>query len=279
MTPTVNGTVQAAHSFTQGFTYNDLGLVSTLTYPTCTHAGCTQPVPAVFADVPVGYWAQLEDRRRFARPGSPTAAWSARLRYCPEAQLLRSQMAVFLVKAAAGSTYTPPACTGIFADVPCPSQFADWIEDLYRRGITAGCTVTPLQYCPNSNVSNTQMAIFLLRSKEGAGYQPPACSAPPFLDVSCTTTGSAAWIVEAGRRQLAVSCAPGYFCPDTPLTRAQMAVLLARGFDIPVTTDPNTSRTIQFAYTQGLLTGVTGYGTLFLITPTCSSARSFTATA
>ena len=252
-------------AFTQAFTYNDLGLVSSLTYPTCTHTGCTQTVPAVFADVPVGYWAQLEIEG-IRKAGITDGCLTNPLRYCPGDQLLRSQMAVFLVRAAAGSSYTPPACTGIFADVPCPSPFANWIEDLYRRGITAGCNVSPLQYCPNSNVSNTQMAIFLLRSKEGASYQPPACSASPFLDVSCATTGSAAWIVEAGRRQIAVSCTPGYFCPDTPLTRAQMAVLLARGFDLPVTTDPNTSRTIQLAYTQGLLTsvtdGVTTYGTL-----------------
>ena len=45
-----------------------------------------------------------------------------------------------------------------------------------------------------------------------------------------------------------------------------MAALLARAFDIPVATDPNTQRTVNFFYTQGLLTSVTGgattYGTL-----------------
>jgi RHS repeat-associated protein len=215
----------------------------------------------VFADVPVGYWAQLEIEA-IRKAAITEGCLTNPLRYCPEAQLLRSQMAVFLVKAAAGPGYVPPACTGIFADVPCPSQFADWIEELYHRGITAGCAVSPLRYCPDSSVSNTQMAIFLLRSKEGASYQPPPCSAPPFVDVSCASTGSAAWIVEAARRQIALSCMPGFFCPDTPLTRAQMAVMLTRGFDFPVTTDPNTSRTVQFAYTQGLLTGVTGYGIL-----------------
>ena len=269
VTPTINGTAQAAHAFTQGFTYNDLGLVSSLDYPTCTHAECVQPAPAVFFDVPAGYGARLEIEAIY-KAAITDGCLTNPLRYCPEAQLLRSQMAKFLVKAAAGPSYIPPACTGIFADVPCPSpsgNWADWIEDLYHRGITAGCGVSPLRYCPDSNVSNTQMAIFLLRSKEGAGYQPPPCSAPPFLDVSCATTGSAAWIVEAGRRQIAVSCTPGFFCPDTPLTRAQMAVMLTRGFDLPVTTDPNTSRTVQFAYTQGLLTNVAGYVSLLTYYP------------
>jgi RHS repeat-associated protein len=53
---------------------------------------------------------------------------------------------------------------------------------------------------------------------------------------------------------------------SSPLPRAHMAVLLTRGFDFPVTTDPNTSRAANFLYAQGLLTGVTGgmttYGTL-----------------
>jgi YD repeat-containing protein len=102
----------AGESFTQGFTYNDLGLVSSLAYPTCTHAGCTQPAPAVFNDVPVGYWAQLEIeaiRKATITEGCLTNP----LRYCTEAQLLRSQMAVFLVTATASrrrKATTPTRC-------------------------------------------------------------------------------------------------------------------------------------------------------------------------
>jgi len=51
--------------------------------------------------------------------------------YCPGNAVTRQQMAVFLLKDLLGSTYVPPTCTGTFDDVPCPSQFADWIEDLY----------------------------------------------------------------------------------------------------------------------------------------------------
>ena len=57
----------------------------------------------------------------------------------------RQQMAVFLLKAFEGSTYVPPACTGIFDDVTCTpgTGFPDWIEELANRGITGGCSVTP----------------------------------------------------------------------------------------------------------------------------------------
>ena len=53
----------------------------------------------------------------------------------------RQSMAVFLLKARHGLCYTPPPCTppGVFADVPCPSTFADWIEALFDEGITGGC--------------------------------------------------------------------------------------------------------------------------------------------
>ncbi len=41
---------------------------------------------------------------------------------------LRQQMAVFLLKGRHGICYVPPPCTGTFSDVPCPSEFANWIE-------------------------------------------------------------------------------------------------------------------------------------------------------
>ena len=58
----------------------------------------------------------------------------------------RAQMAVFLLKAEHGSSYAPPACAGAFPDVPCPSLFADWIEQLAAEGVTAGCGGG--LYCP-----------------------------------------------------------------------------------------------------------------------------------
>ena len=61
--------------------------------------------------------------------------------YCPDNPVTRQQMAVFLLKTLLGSTYVPDPCGGDFDDVPCPSQFADWIEDLAGRSITGGCSV------------------------------------------------------------------------------------------------------------------------------------------
>jgi S-layer homology domain len=85
--------------------------------------------------------------------------------YCPANTVTRQQMAVFLLKALEGSAYVPPACTGIFDDVPCTpgTGFSDWIEELFDRGITGGCSVTPPLYCPTNPNNRGQMAAFLTK--------------------------------------------------------------------------------------------------------------------
>ena len=81
----------------------------------------------------------------------------------------RGQMAVFVWKGLKGDEAPPPARQGVFADVPCPSQFADYIEGIYAAGITAGCGGG--NYCPNasitnahSSITNAQMAVYLVKA-------------------------------------------------------------------------------------------------------------------
>jgi uncharacterized repeat protein (TIGR03803 family) len=84
--------------------------------------------------------------------------------YCPTNPVTRQQMAVFLLKTEHGSSYVPPGCTGIFGDVACPSQFADWIEQLYTENVTGGCQLSPLLYCPGNSVLRGQMSAFLTKT-------------------------------------------------------------------------------------------------------------------
>ena len=86
--------------------------------------------------------------------------------YCPGNTVTRQQMAVFLLKALEGSAYDPPDCAGIFDDVPCTpgTGFSDWIEELYNRTITGGCSVTPPLYCPTNPNNRGQMAVFLVKT-------------------------------------------------------------------------------------------------------------------
>jgi serine protease AprX len=84
--------------------------------------------------------------------------------YCPDSAVTRAQMAVFLLKTHLGTAYTPPGATGIFGDVPVGSFAADWIEDLYHRNVTGGCSATPLLYCPGNPNTRGQMAAFLTKT-------------------------------------------------------------------------------------------------------------------
>lgn len=82
--------------------------------------------------------------------------------YCPDALVTRDQMAVFLLRAKYGSSYSPPAATGVFADVDLGHWAAAWIEQLASEGITAGCGGG--NYCPSTQVTRDQMAVFLVRT-------------------------------------------------------------------------------------------------------------------
>ena len=86
--------------------------------------------------------------------------------YCPDNPVTRGQMAVFLLKALEGPTYDPPDCANVFDDVPCTPGvgFSDWIEELYHRGITGGCSAAPLSYCPTNPNNRGQMAVFLVKT-------------------------------------------------------------------------------------------------------------------
>ena len=92
--------------------------------------------------------------------------------YCPGDVVTREQMAVFLLKAKNGSSYTPPGCASVFTDVTCPSLFADWIEELYTENVTGGCSTSPLLYCPANPNSRGQMAVFLVKTFGLRLYRP-----------------------------------------------------------------------------------------------------------
>jgi hypothetical protein len=83
--------------------------------------------------------------------------------YCPNDSVTRAQMAVFLLRAKHGSSYTPPVSTcSTFADVPPGSFACEWIEQLYSEAITSGCGGG--NYCPNDSVTRGQMAVFLIKT-------------------------------------------------------------------------------------------------------------------
>ncbi len=97
----------------------------------------------------------------------------------PDQTLTRGQMAAFVVKGYKTEPYTPPACQGIFTDVPCSNQFAQYIEVLYNEGVTAGCGTNPLIFCPGNPVTPWQILVWMTKTAAvpggvawGAAYHP-----------------------------------------------------------------------------------------------------------
>ena len=180
--------------------------------------------PQTFSDVPVIYWAfpQIET---IAANGITTGCGDAI--YCPSSPVTRAQMAVFLERSINGGDFDPgPGVGNVYFDVPASYWAVGWIEQLAADGITTGCGFG--NYCPENPVTREQMAVFLLRAKNGADYQPPA-PVGVFDDV-VLSQWSAPWIEQLAVEGITLGCGNNNYCPKDSVTRDQMAVFLVRTF-------------------------------------------------
>ncbi len=181
-----------------------------------------------FGDVSYTHWAATWIERLY-RSGITSGCGVGR--YCPNTPVTRAQMAVFLERGIHGADYEPPAVEhSSFGDVGDEYWAKDWIEALYNDGITSGCGEG--NYCPGAPVTRAQMAVFLLRAKHGADYEPPAVEHSRFNDVP-DTSWAKDWIEELAAEGITSGCGGGNYCPNSPVTRAQMAVFLVRTFELP----------------------------------------------
>jgi hypothetical protein len=150
--------------------------------------------------------------------------------FCPDAPITRDQMAVF-IETSLGVTAAPVCSGNVFADVTAASvgaAFCGFIEDFASRGITGGCSADdPLTqgnealYCPGDPVSRGQMAVFI----EAALQNPPNPCLGLFADVN-SENPICGFIERLAADGITGGCGGGNFCPNDPVTRAQMAVFL-----------------------------------------------------
>jgi hypothetical protein len=189
----------------------------------------TDITTATFADVSPSHWAWMYIESLYLADITGGCGMSP-LIYCPDDTVTRAQMAVFLEKGIQGTAFAPPIVPITFNDTS--GNWAQyWIESLKSDGATGGCGNG--NYCPNDSVTRAQMAVFLLKSKYGSGYTPPAIgSSTGFTDVP-VTHWAAAWIKQLAAEGITSGCGAGIYCPDSSVTRAQMAVFLLRTFNLP----------------------------------------------
>ncbi|MBN1440667.1 MAG: protein kinase [Anaerolineales bacterium] len=189
-----------------------------------------------FADVPIDHprWEYIEALYAAKYTGGCS---TNPVKFCPEDPVTRAQMAIFMLRMKYGADYAPPPATGkVFADVPKDHWAAPYIEQMYAEGITTGCGVNPLIFCPNQEVTRAAFAVFILRTKYGAKYEPPDAS-HFFTDVPVEgKEWMEEWIDQLYREVSAAACStdPLMFCPERSPTRAETAELLVREFNIPL---------------------------------------------
>jgi len=135
-----------------------------------------------------------------------------------------NQTAVLTVTVTNSNGCSASSSQALFTDVPA-GPAASFISRLFVDGVTAGCGAG--LFCPSLDVSRAQMAVFLLRSKNGPSYTPPAATGTVFTDVPVGGF-AAAWIEALAAADVAAGCGGGKYCPDASVTRAQMAVFLLR---------------------------------------------------
>lgn len=187
----------------------------------------------IFSDIPSNSW-----KRKYAElvyiKGLMSECDIGPRRFCPDAPVTRAKLAVYWLKGHFGPGYTPPPATKhYFADVPPNHPQADWIEQFFEEGFTAGCvTDLPLMYCPDQNLSRAEMAVFILKAIHDTGYRPPAPSGNMFDDVPANEW-FAKWVEQLAAEGITAGCSsdPPLFCPFNPLTRAEVAVFLLRAFN------------------------------------------------
>jgi hypothetical protein len=112
-----------------------------------------------------------------------------------------------------------------FSDVDGAHPFHDFIEKIFRHGVTAGCSGG--NYCPANPVTRAQMAVFLIKAKYGLSLVPPAATGTLFNDVPAGSF-AADWIESLAHQGVTGGCGGGNYCPGSSVTRAQMAVFLLK---------------------------------------------------
>jgi hypothetical protein len=175
--------------------------------------------------------------------------------FCPDDNVTRDEMAAFIVRAVTG-TVTPAIYnpTPYFQDVPPSAQFFPHIQKLMDLGITTGCSPDPPLYCPSDTIPRWEMAMFMIRARlmlYGASFN--TAPTPYFADVPTNVEGNGMpfpFIQRSYEEHITNGCAsnPLSYCPDTLVTRGQMASFIMRGLF---------NETMVIGPTAPYLTGVT----------------------
>ena len=151
----------------------------------------TVPYLSVYSDVAEGAWYTPFVEAMGANGLTDTVVSGS---YRPNDPLLRSEMAVFLHRAF--RLDIPDGTTSSsFSDVGPDASYLEAAEAVLASGITRGCGVDPLRYCPEDLVRRDTMASFLARALQAADLQAVLEYAPGRDIVQSLAVGEDPWNV------------------------------------------------------------------------------------
>jgi hypothetical protein len=102
------------------------------------------------------------------------------------------------------------------------------IEAVFSTGITGGCSANPLNFCPDAPITRGEMAVFI----ETSMGNPANTCAGQFGDVP-PTNPFCGFIERLATDGITGGCGGGNFCPEAPVTRAEMAVFIEAAIGNP----------------------------------------------
>lgn len=226
ITSGANGTGNGLVTYSMAANTTGADLVGSLTIGGQVVPITERQTATIFTDVsdPSAYY--FDGANLMYARGITNGCLASPLMFCPDQNLTRGQMAVFLVRSVLGGdnfTYSP---TPYFTDVPPTYPFFQWIQKLKELQITNGCT--PTTYCPDNTVTRGQTAAFIIRARYGPTATFSYPSTPYFADVP-STDPFFSYIQKMAQVGITNGCSATDFCPNDVLTRGQIAVFDMRG--------------------------------------------------
>ena len=139
---------------------------------------------------------------------------------------------------------SPRGCIDTFSGAEAPSQdvfpgqYTDVagthrpaIMSLLGNGVLDGTECASDLFCPNDPIDRRDLAVWLIRALDGV--EPERTYATWFVDIN-PRQWWAPHVERMAALELSRGCSvnPARFCPDNPVTRAQMATFMVRAFDL-----------------------------------------------
>ena len=180
--------------------------------------------------------------------------------------------AVLAVLAAAG-VLPAFAQAGGFGDVAVGEYYSAPVQELAGLGVLTGCEGSAgfddSRFCPGEPMDRKTMAVWVVRVLDG---EDPPAGRSRFPDVNGLSAFWWPFVERMAELGVTKGCGDGAnFCPDDPVTRAQMAVFLWRAFDLPDGPDPGFSDVPGGAWYYDGVAALAASG----ITQGCGSGTTF----